>query len=71
MRNLTKSMSRWPWIWLLWALLGTGAYFILLYTYPAYAWIPVAATAGGLLLFVLIWHLMVRSGIQQTVVELV
>ncbi len=70
MRNLTKSMTKWPWIWLFYVLLGTGAYFALLYTYPSYAWIPVAATAGGLLLFVLAWHLLVRSRIQQTVVEM-
>lgn len=70
MRNLSKSMSKWPGIWLLFILLGAGAYFALYFTLPQYAWIPVAVVAGGMLLFVLFWHLLVRRKIQQTIIEM-
>ncbi len=70
MRNLTKSMSKWPWIWLSFILLMGAVFFVLYFNFAEYAWIPIALILLGTFLFALSWHLVVRSRLQQDIVEM-
>ena len=70
MRNLTKTLTKWPWLWLSFVLLGVAAFFALYYLSPPFSWIPVVAIALGTLIFALAWHLSIRSKLQKSVVRL-
>ena len=70
MRNLTKTLTKWPWVWLSFVLVGAAAFFALFFYIRAYSWIPVALIALGTLAFALIWHLSMRSKLQKSVVHL-
>ncbi|MBO4873471.1 MAG: DHH family phosphoesterase [Lachnospiraceae bacterium] len=70
MRNLTKALIKWPWIWLSFVWLAAGAFFALFVYSRSHSWIPVAVIALGTLLFTLCWHLVIRNKIQQTVTQL-
>ena len=70
MRNLTKSLTKWPWIWFAFVLAGAAAFFILLWQAPSVVWIPVLCIVVGTFLFVLSWHLRIRNRLQQSVVQL-
>ena len=70
MRNLTKSLTKWPWIWLSFVLVSAGAFMVLFLKARSYSWIPVALIVLGTYFFALLWHVLVRSRIQQSVVEL-
>ena len=57
MRNLFKSIMKWPLWFFLFVLAGTGAFFALTFTgQAAFNWIPVAVIAVGTLAYVIIWY---------------
>ncbi len=70
MRKLTESMTKWPWILLIFALLCGGAFVFLFFNYRIWCWIPVAVLALGLLAMVLTWHFLIRGKLQQSMVAL-
>ena len=70
MRNLTKNLTQWPWIWLSFVMLAAGAFLVLFLYSRNYSWIPVAVIVLGTFLFALAWHLAVRNRIQKSVVQL-
>lgn len=69
MQKIKKMMAKWPWIWLAFIILCTGAYFALRFLLPPYEFIPVIVAVLGSLAFVLLWHLSIRRDIQQFAVE--
>lgn len=70
MRNIFRSMMKWPTYLLLYVLLMTGAYFALAKWLPEQALWAVAVLAFGVLLFVLIWRVRVQNRILGSVMDL-
>ena len=69
MRDLFKSLMKWPLWFLLCVLLGTGAFFALHFT-GQQSWIAVAATAAGALILTVIWYAVLKKKMGASVAQL-
>ena len=69
MRNLFKSLMKWPLWFLLCILAGTGAFFALFLTGQP-SWIPVAATALVALLLTVIWYTTLKKRMEASIAQL-
>ena len=71
MRNLFKSLMKWPLWFLLCILAGTGAFFAMFLTGQGQpSWIPVAATAAIALLLTIIWYAVLKKRMEASIAEL-
>ena len=71
MRNLFKSLMKWPLWFLLCILAGTGAFFAMFLTGQGQpSWIPVAATAAMALLLTIIWYAVLKKKMEASIAEL-
>ena len=69
MRNLFKSLMKWPLWFLLWVLLGTGAFFALYFTGQE-QWPAAAAIAAGALILTVIWYALLRKRMEASVAQI-
>ena len=69
MRDLMRSIVRWPVCFLIWILCGTGVFFaLMLMGQPG--WIAVAVTAGGALILTVIWFVLLRKRAADSLAQM-
>ena len=69
MRDLFRSLVRWPICFLVWVLLGTGVFFALMLTGQK-SFIAVAVTAGGALVLTVIWFVLLKKHMADAIAQM-
>ena len=69
MRDLMRSIVRWPVCFLIWVLFGTGVFFALMLTGQK-SWIAVIVTAAGALIMTVIWFVLLRKHAADSLAQM-
>ncbi len=69
MRDLFRSLMKWPICFLAWVLVGAGVFFAL-NAAGQKGWVAVAVTAGGALIMAAIWFILLKKHMADSVAQL-